>query len=86
MNWEKNSTFAEVKGTNDTFNEFKICHCPLFFSHIEGAFDIAVAGTLKETYFASTLQEYNKKIEKLLPFASSSHIKMKSHFQIVLQK
>jgi thiamine biosynthesis lipoprotein len=41
-----------------------------------GAFDIAVAGTLNEASLTSTLQEYNKKIEKLLPFASSSHLKI----------
>ncbi len=45
----------------------------------DGAFDIAVAGTLKEASFSSTLQEYNKKIDKLLPFASSSHIKINAN-------
>lgn len=49
----------------------------LFYTNkTNGAFDIAVAGTLKEASFTSTLQEYNKKMKKLLPFASSSHIKI----------
>ncbi|MDO8455049.1 MAG: FAD:protein FMN transferase [Sulfurimonas sp.] len=54
-----------------------LIHLSLFYSDkTEGTFDIAVAGTLKEASFASTLQEYNKKIDKLLPFASSTHLKI----------
>ena len=49
----------------------------LFYSNkTKGAFDIAVAGTLKEASFASTLQEYYKKVETLRPFASSSHLQL----------
>lgn len=40
----------------------------------DGAFDIATAGTLKEASLVSTIQEYNKTKEKLLPFASAKHI------------
>jgi thiamine biosynthesis lipoprotein len=49
----------------------------LFYNkQTDGAFDIAIAGTLKEASFSSTLQEYNKKIATLLPFASSSHLEI----------
>lgn len=47
-----------------------------YHKQTDGAFDIAIAGTLKEASFASSLQEYNKKIATLLPFASSSHLKI----------
>ena len=49
----------------------------LFYNEkTSGAFDVAFAGTLKEASYAFTLQEYNQKKESLLPFASSSHIKL----------
>lgn len=49
----------------------------LFYNEkTSGAFDVALAGTLKEASFASSLKSYNQKKKMLLPFASSSHIKL----------
>lgn len=42
----------------------------------KGAFDIALAGTLKEASLASSINEYNKAKETLLPYASSSHMSL----------
>lgn len=44
-----------------------------------GAFDIALAGTLKEASFASTIHSYNQKKKMLLPFASSTHIQLEGN-------
>lgn len=44
-----------------------------------GTFDVATAGTLNEASFSSTLQEYKNKINKLLPFASSTHMQLEKN-------
>lgn len=40
----------------------------------KGVFDIATAGTLKYLSHLASLDEYNRQKEKLIPFASSSHL------------
>lgn len=53
----------------------------LFYTNITlGAFDIAMAGTLKETAKASSAYEYQAKRNILLPFASSSHLFLKDNY------
>lgn len=47
-----------------------------YYEKTLGAFDVALAGTLKEASFTSTIQSYNQKKRLLLPFASFSHIKL----------
>ncbi|MDD2949460.1 MAG: FAD:protein FMN transferase [Sulfuricurvum sp.] len=44
-----------------------------------GAFDIAMAGTLKESSNASSTLEYHAKRKTLLPFASSSHLSLEGN-------
>jgi thiamine biosynthesis lipoprotein len=52
----------------------------LFYTDISlGAFDIAMAGTLKESSNASSTLEYHAKRKTLLPFASSSHLSLEGN-------
>ncbi|MDD5161154.1 MAG: FAD:protein FMN transferase [Sulfuricurvum sp.] len=52
----------------------------LFYTNVTlGAFDIALAGTLKETAKVSSIYEYQAKRNNLLPFASSSHLSLKGN-------
>lgn len=47
----------------------------LFYTNAtQGIFDIAAAGTLKHLSHLTSLDEYNFQKEKLIPFASSSHL------------
>lgn len=50
-----------------------------YYEKTEGAFDVALAGTLKESSLASTMQNYHQKKRMLLPFASSSQIKLNNN-------
>lgn len=52
----------------------------LFYTDVTlGAFDIAMAGTLKESSKASSTLEYHAKRKTLLPFASSSHLSLEGN-------
>lgn len=49
----------------------------LFYTDVtQGAFDIALAGTLKAASKAPTLSEYRQLKEESLPFASSAHLSL----------
>lgn len=52
----------------------------LFYTEMtQGAFDIALSGTLKAASKALTLQEYQEKKRELISYASSSYISIQNH-------
>ncbi|MDD5051867.1 MAG: FAD:protein FMN transferase [Sulfuricurvum sp.] len=52
----------------------------LFYTNItQGAFDIAMAGTLKEATKAFSIHEYTIQKERLSPYASSSHLHLEGN-------
>ncbi|MDX1809202.1 MAG: FAD:protein FMN transferase [Sulfurospirillaceae bacterium] len=72
-----NRSHNELELDTEFIGILKLC---LFYTSItEGAFDIAMAGTLKELNLAKSAKEYEKKLKKLLPFASSKEIKIQDN-------
>ncbi len=52
----------------------------LFYTKMtHGVFDIALSGTLKASFKASSLEEYHEQKDILLPFASSKHIHLEGN-------
>lgn len=57
-----------------------IIRLALFYTHItQGAFDIALAGTLKAASKALSLTEYQQIKDSLSPFASSTHLSLEGN-------
>lgn len=52
----------------------------LFYTEVtQGTFDIALAGTLKNLSYLSTLDDYRIQKEKLIPFASCAHLMLEGN-------
>lgn len=76
---ETSELYAINNRTNNTHiisDEFAgLIQMALFYTKItQGVFDIALSGTLKASFKATTLEEYYTIRDTLIPFASSEHV------------